>query len=75
MNEHDFGWALNELKAGNSVFRADWNGPGQRLSLQSPDENSKMMLSYIYIETVRQELVPWSASSTDLLAVDWGIAA
>lgn len=67
----DFGEALNRLKQGKSVVRAGWNGPGQSLTLQVPNENSKMTLPYIYIKTVQGDLVPWLASQTDMLAVDW----
>ena len=69
----DFGSALEGLKEGVSVTRKGWNGPGQYLTLQVPDEHSKMSLPYIYIKTVQGELVPWLASQTDLLAEDWKI--
>jgi len=67
----DFGVALQNLKGGNRVTREGWNGPGQYLTLQVPDENSKMTLPYIYISTVQGDLVPWLASQTDMLATDW----
>jgi hypothetical protein len=41
------------------------------LALQSPDANSKMTLPYIYMSTATGDLVPWLASQTDILAVDW----
>lgn len=66
-----FGMALMTLKSGQRVTRAGWNGPGQWLELQRPDEHSKMTLPYIYIKTVQNDLVPWLASQTDLLAEDW----
>lgn len=69
----DFGTALKNLKAGNKVTRAGWNGPGQCLELQVPDVNSKMTLPYIYIKTVQGDLVPWLASQTDMLAEDWSV--
>lgn len=67
----DIGQALEVLKRGGSITRHGWNGPGQRLMLQVPDENSKMTLPYIYIFTVRGDRVPWLASQTDILAEDW----
>lgn len=66
-----FGWALAELQVGNSVYRIGWNGPHQFITLQVPDENSKMTLPYIYITTVQGDRVPWHASQTDVLAIDW----
>lgn len=68
---YDFGQAIVELKAGYMVSRFGWNGPGQFLTLQVPDENSNMTLPYIYITTVQGGRVPWLASQTDMLATDW----
>jgi hypothetical protein len=33
-----------------------------------------MTLPYIYMKTAQDDLVPWLASQTDVLAEDWGIA-
>ena len=65
------GIAIEKLYNGKRVARAGWNGPGQYLELQVPDEHSKMTLPYIYIRTVQGDLVPWLASQTDILANDW----
>lgn len=67
----DFGQALHHLRNGERVTRAGWNGKGQALELQRPDENSKMTLPYIFIHTVQGDRVPWLASQTDMLANDW----
>ena len=67
----DFSGALNALKDGALITRTGWNGADQHLELQRPDENSKMTLPYIYIKTVSEDLVPWLASQTDILADDW----
>lgn len=67
----DFSEALYSLKHGFMVTRASWNGAGQWIKLQVPDENSKMKRPYIYISPVDGKLVPWIASQTDLLADDW----
>lgn len=69
----NFSEALDALKSGRRVSRVGWNGKGMYLLLQSPDENSKMTLPYIYMSTVQDDLVPWLASQTDLLAEDWDI--
>lgn len=68
------GRAIEELWGGVRVTRDGWNGPDQYLELQVPDEHSKMTLPYIYIRTVQGDLVPWLASQTDLLALDWKMA-
>ena len=65
------GWAIQRMKEGAKVTRAGWNGAGQFLKLQVPDEHSKMRKPYVYISPVDGELVPWLASQTDLLAEDW----
>lgn len=67
----NFGEAIRELKLGNSVSRAGWNGKGMWLALQVPDAHSKMSLPYIYMKTADEKLVPWLASQTDVLAEDW----
>jgi hypothetical protein len=67
----NFGQALDHLKSGLCVARAGWNGNGQFIELQRPDERSKMTLPYIFIVTVQGDRVPWLASQTDLLSDDW----
>ena len=74
MEEVTIGHAVDALRCGRRVSRKGWNGPDQYLELQVPDEHSKMTLPYIYIRTVQGDLVPWLASQTDILALDWVIA-
>jgi hypothetical protein len=69
----DFSQALIELKLGNRISRSGWNGKGMWLALQVPDVMSKMTLPYIYMSTAQGDLVPWLASQTDILAMDWGV--
>jgi len=71
MKDFTFGVALIELKKGFKVSRSGWNGKGMWLELQVPDEHSKMTLPYIYMKTADNNLVPWLASQTDMLAEDW----
>ena len=71
----NFGDAIVALKEGKRVSRAGWNGKGMWLELQVPDAHSKMTLPYIYMKTAQDDLVPWLASQTDVLAEDWGIFA
>ncbi len=71
MHPANFGWALDQLKQGNKVSRHGWNGTDMWLHLQVPDENSKMRRPYIYMKPVDDDLVPWVASQSDLLAEDW----
>ena len=73
MNGETFGWAINQLHNGSKVCRAGWNGKGMWLKLQVPDEHSKMTRPYIYMKTVDDDLVPWLASQSDMLAIDWSV--
>jgi len=78
----DFGNAITALRLKKRVARKGWNGSGIFLELQTPDEHSKMTQPYIYIDTYLLQTnnsnapkgrVPWLASQTDMLAVDWYI--
>jgi uncharacterized protein DUF2829 len=78
------GWAVKELQQGNRVYRSGWNGRGMWLILVYPGiVASKSIhiageeyprLPYIGMKTVDGSFVPWLASQTDILAVDWEIA-
>ena len=66
-----FSDALKVLRDGGKVARSGWNGKGMWLMLQVPDRDSKMSLPYIYMHTADENLVPWTASQTDILSEDW----
>lgn len=80
-----FSDALYHLKNGKKLTRLGWNGKGLFITLQVPDENSKMTRPYIYITTPvgstnqfgqandKEQRVPWLASQTDLMAEDWEV--
>ena len=74
-NMMTFGEAIKQMHNGQKVCRAGWNGKGMWLAIQNPDENSKMTLPYIYMKTADNNLVPWLASQTDMLAIDWQLLA
>ena len=75
----DFGWALNQLRAGHKVTRKGWNGKGMWLGLHRESGEfvreecgtSLTYRDYIVMKTVDNQLVPWVASQTDMLASDW----
>ena len=73
-NTFGFAGALHALKQGGKVCRTGWNGRGMYIELQTPTETSKMTRPYIFMKTVDEQLVPWVASQTDLLAEDWIVA-
>jgi hypothetical protein len=69
----NFGYALAGLNDGQKMARSGWNGKGMYIELQTPTETSKMTRPYIFMKTADNQLVPWVASQTDLLADDWVI--
>ena len=71
-DQQNFGWALEQCKAGNKVARQGWNGKGMFLELQKVDENSKMQHNYIYMSDVNGKFFPWNPNQLDMLAEDWG---
>lgn len=71
----DFGNALEVLNGNGRVYREDWNGKGMWIALQVPDSHSKMTRPYLYMKTVNDDLVPWVASQTDILANDWCVVS
>ena len=75
MSNLTFSQALINIKAGIKMQRVGWNGKGMWVTIQRPDEYSKMSLPYIYMKTADDKQVPWLASQTDILAEDWQIAS
>ncbi len=75
---HDFGWALNQLRAGKKVTRSGWNGKGMWLTLIMPGNAVHMgfdMQPCIGMKTAKGGMQPgWLASQDDMLAFDWVIA-
>ena len=66
-----FGLAIEAMKKGYKVRLPYW-GPEVFLSLQKPDEGSKMTHSYIYVNS-RYGLVPWVATQIEMLIESWMI--
>ncbi len=67
----DFGTAISDLKAGHRVTRPGWNGQGMYLELHKAGPDCPMTNDYIFMKTSDDNLVPWLASQTDMLAEDW----
>jgi len=66
-----FSAALVHLIAGAKIQRTGWNGPGQYVAMQRPDENSKMSRPYAYLVSSADSIVPWVPSQGDLFSHDW----
>lgn len=66
-----FSDALNKLKQNCIVARSGWNGKNMWIRICYPSPSSDMDLPYIYMFTAQEQVVPWLASQTDILAEDW----
>lgn len=77
MGETGFGAALHWLEAGEKVSRKAWHGRvlGHEMwiTVQWPDENSKMGHPYIYMKVADGKFIPWVPSHTDIFAGDWEV--
>lgn len=86
----DFGMALDALREGKKVMRAGWNGKGMFLFLVPgstfvvnrppllgiyPAGTTVEYCPHIDMKTADGKIVPWLASQTDVLALDWAITA
>ena len=82
----DFSIALDYLKSGYKVARQGWNGkgmfiflvPGSTFKVNRPPllgiypEGTEINYhAHIDMKTADNQVVPWLASQTDLLADDW----
>lgn len=84
-NGMTFGLAIEALKARKSVTRSGWSGKGMFLFLIQGSNDIAKLHGYgfgevlgeptfrdaIFMRTVDNQLVPWTASQTDVLAEDW----
>jgi hypothetical protein len=84
----NFGDALVQLKAGNKVARAGWNGkgmflffPGSTFQVSRPPllgiypEGTEINYhAHVDMKTADNKVVPWLCSQTDMLAEDWLVA-
>lgn len=70
----DFSVALEQLKAGKCCARSGWNGKGMWVEIQRPDAHSKMTQPYLFLKTADNQLIPWTVSQADLMAIDWQLA-
>lgn len=69
----DIGEAVKALNEGKMVTRAGWNGKGMWLALEGARTmlDGRLLLPHIVMSTAGGDRVPWVASHTDLLGIDW----
>ena len=85
----NFSIALDYLKTGKKVARQGWNGKGMFIFLVPgstfkvnrppllgiyPEGTDITYHAHIDMKTADNQVVPWLASQTDLLANDWTLA-
>lgn len=70
----NFGQALRQMTAGQSVKRGGWDNLNQWIYVRNPDPNSDAGQSYIVHRQPNGMLIPWVAPHVDLLAEDWIVA-
>ena len=81
MKTLSFGEALNALGVGGVVARTGWNGKGMFLFQVAGNSwdfqtdvygvDSLETCPFICMKTADNKLVPWLASQSDIIAVDW----
>lgn len=84
MKDINFSQALAHLKAGLAVARAGWNGKDMFVYLVPANEypavtdiakkqfgDTVPYGAYLAMKTAQDNVVPWLASQTDILAEDW----
>jgi hypothetical protein len=80
------GWAVKQMRNGDRVCRAGWNGKDMFLFLVAgstfevnrppllgiyPEGTKINYHAHVDMKTATGEIVPWLCSQSDLLATDW----
>ena len=77
-----FGLAVEAAKGGAPVTRAGWNGKGMYVTLVRSESYDIMghdlvgtlpLRDFLVMKTADDQIVPWVASQTDILAEDWEV--
>lgn len=69
----NFEQALAAIKEGKKLSRFGWNGKDLFVSMQVPDEHSKMKRPYLFMTPPEGLPVPWFPSQTDIFGEDWNV--
>jgi hypothetical protein len=74
-----FGVALDAMRHGACVAREGWNGKGMWIRIVGPSDPEQGRLpaypqrAFIQMKDAQDNVVPWLASQTDMLADDWTV--
>jgi hypothetical protein len=66
----EFGEVIKGLRLGKKYTRSAWNSGYLWVEMLAQPE-SKVIYPVLFLHTLKDELVPWQDSNTDLLATDW----
>lgn len=72
----NFGQAIEALKDGERVFREGWNGKGMHLTYVEGWKSDELCIEtvpHITLSTAEGQIIPWTASQTDVFAEDWTV--
>lgn len=68
------GAAISMIQSGEKARRKGWNGKGMYIFYVPEDfDGSTITRAHIMMLDAQQQLVPWLASQTDILADDWEV--
>lgn len=70
----NFSKALDEIKHGEKLCRAGWNGKGMWVAYTIPSYGETVTQPYVFLHAADGQQVPWTPSQTDLFAEDWQYA-
>jgi hypothetical protein len=65
----NFGTGIENMRTGGKIRLPKW-APDVFISIQFPDENSKMTAPYFYV-TSRFGMVPWIPTMIEMLSENW----
>jgi len=68
----DFEHAMEAMRQDKKVRLPKW-APDVFISIQHPDENSKMTAPYFYV-TSRFGMVPWIPTMIEIFSEEWAIS-
>jgi uncharacterized protein DUF2829 len=70
----NIGWAMQQIRNGDKVARAEWKGRGIWIILKDSSEGEP----YIYLQRTQASSVrwslPWQPVQEDIIADDWELA-
>lgn len=79
-NVQGFGWAIKQMQNGSRVTRNGWNGKNMYIFLikdwtyTDGKQDNFTNMPFIAMKTAWDTIIPWLASQSDVLCIDWMIS-